>query len=85
MPASYTTTHPDNMETASLRSLLNNPEHSDLEIRCDGRTYYAHRVIVGMQCPVLAAEYGRDGTVRLANERLGARADDVPYRTTATR
>ncbi|TKA79854.1 hypothetical protein B0A55_02797 [Friedmanniomyces simplex] len=39
-----------------MGSLLLNPRYSDLEIRCEGRSYLVHRLIVCSNSPVLAQE-----------------------------
>jgi len=39
-----------------MGALLRDPKFWDLEVRCEGRSYYVHRVIVCSNSPVLARE-----------------------------
>ena len=51
-----------------IGSLLRDPKYSDLEIRCEGRTYYVHRAIMCSRSQVLAKEC--DGDFKVCDHHL---------------
>ncbi|KAK5122828.1 hypothetical protein LTR85_003743 [Meristemomyces frigidus] len=56
--------------TQSIGSLLLKPKYSDLEIRCEGRTYYVHRAIIMKETDTGVLDLESTGFDALTLERM---------------